>query len=97
MKTYSVYILSNASRTLYTGLTSDLAGRLVRHKEKLIPGFTAKYNITRLVYVEQTSDADAAVRRERQIKGWVRRKKIALIERDNPQWRDLAAEWYASR
>src|SRR5215208_2354060 len=93
MKTYSVYILTNASRTLYIGMTSDLEGRIFQHRHKLLPGFTARYNITKLVYVEQTNDAYAAVSRERQIKGWVRRKKRALIERENPTWRDLAEDW----
>ena len=93
MKTYSVYILANATRMLYTGMTSNLERRIYEHKQKLIPGFTAHYNITRLVHVEQTSDAHAAVERERQIKRWSRYKKVELIERENPGWEDLAAPW----
>ena len=91
MKQYYVYIMSNESRTLYTGVTSDLELRVYEHKQKLIPGFTAKYNVTRLVYTETTQDIQAAIAREIQIKGWLRRKKIALIESMNPEWKDLSA------
>jgi putative endonuclease len=96
MKAYFVYIMTNRSRTLYTGVTNDLTRRVQEHKQKLIPGFTKKYNITKLVYFEQTNDIQAAIQREKQIKGWLRAKKIALIESINPQWEDLSAEWYAS-
>jgi putative endonuclease len=96
MKSYFVYIMTNHSRTLYTGVTNDLIRRVQEHKQKLIPGFTKKYNITKLVYFEQTNDIQAAIQREKQIKGWLRAKKIALIESINPQWEDLSAEWYAS-
>ena len=91
MKQYYVYIMSNESRTLYTGVTSDLELRVYEHKQKLIPGFTAKYNVTRLVYTETTQYIQAAIAREKQIKGWLRRKKIALIESMNPEWKDLSA------
>ena len=94
MKQYYVYIMTNRSRTLYTGMTNDLRRRVWQHKEKIIGGFTAKYNITRLVYYEETSDVRAAIAREKQIKGWLRQKKIALIEAENPDWRDLSEEWY---
>jgi putative endonuclease len=94
MKTYYVYIMTNRSRTLYTGTTNDLKRRVYEHKHKLIPGFTNKYNITRLVYFEETADVKAAIAREKQIKGWLRAKKIALIESANPEWRDLSADWY---
>ena len=93
MKQFYVYIMTNHSRTLYTGMTNDLLRRVAEHKQKLIPGFTARYNITRLVYYEETSDVTSAIAREKQIKGWVRAKKVALIEAANPQWRDLSAEW----
>jgi putative endonuclease len=96
MKAYFVYIMTNRSRTLYTGVTNDLTRRVQEHKQKLIPGFTKKYNITKLVYFEETTDIQAAIQREKQIKGWLRAKKIALIESINPQWQDLSAEWYAS-
>jgi putative endonuclease len=95
MKAYFVYIMTNRSRTLYTGVTNDLVRRVQEHKQKLIPGFTKKYNITKLVYFEQTNDIQAAIQREKQIKGWLRAKKIALIESINPQWEDLGADWYA--
>jgi putative endonuclease len=94
MKTYYVYIMTNRSHTLYTGITNDLKRRVYEHKRKLIPGFTSKYNITRLVYFEETTDVEIAITREKQIKGWLRAKKIALIESANPDWRDLSADWY---
>ena len=81
---------SYKSRTLYTGVTNDLERRVYEHKQKLVPGFTAKYNITRLVYFEVTQDVQAAITREKQIKGWLRSKKIALIESVNPEWKDLS-------
>jgi len=94
MKQYYVYIMTNSSRTLYTGITDNLVRRVYEHKNKLIKGFTQKYNITRLVYYEITSDVQAAIQREKQIKGWLRKKKIALIEAANPKWEDLSKEWY---
>jgi putative endonuclease len=94
MKTYYVYILSNNSRTVYTGVTSDLIRRIYEHKNKLVPGFTQKYNLDRLVYYESTGDVRAALQREKQIKGWVRAKKVALIVSTNPAWRDLSDGWY---
>ncbi len=94
MKNYYVYIMTNRSRTLYTGMTNNLNRRVYEHKHKLIPGFTDKYNITQLVYFEETTDVKTAIAREKQIKGWLRAKKIALIEAVNPTWQDLSAEWY---
>jgi putative endonuclease len=91
---YYVYVMTNYSRTLYTGVTNDLQRRVCQHKHKLIRGFTSKYNITRLVYFEDTRDVRSAIEREKQIKGWLRAKKIALIESVNAQWKDLSAEWY---
>ena len=93
MKQYFVYIMASASGTLYTGVTGDLERRVAEHKQKLIPGFTARYNITRLVYYESTPDVRSAIAREKQIKGWLRAKKVALIESVNPQWRDLSEDW----
>jgi len=90
---YYVYIMTNKSRTLYTGVTNDLERRVYEHKQKLVPGFTAKYNIARLVYFEVTQDVQAAITREKQIKGWLRSKKIALIESVNPEWKDLSMGW----
>ena len=91
---YYVYILSNVSRRLYVGVTNDLERRIYEHKHKLLSGFTSEYNISRLVYVETTTDVAAAIAREKQIKGWLRRKKLALIESQNPTWIDLSAEWF---
>jgi len=94
MKQYYVYIMASRSRTLYTGVTDDLVQRVFEHKDKLIEGFTKKYNITSLVYYEVTSDIQAAIQREKQVKGWLRRRKIALIETTNPEWKDLSDGWY---
>jgi putative endonuclease len=85
--------MTNHKRTLYTGITSDLKRRVYEHKQKLKPGFTSKYNINQLVYYEETSDVKQAIAREKQIKGWLRAKKIVLIESINPEWRDLSADW----
>lgn len=90
MKDYYVYILTNKSKTLYTGITNDLNRRLYEHKIKLINGFTKKYNLDILVYFEMFNNPDDAIRREKQIKGWLRKKKIALIESMNPDWKDLS-------
>ena len=90
---YYVCIMTNKSRTLYTGVTNDLQRRVYQHKNKIVPGFTQKYNITRLVYFEDTGELLSAREREKQIKGWLRAKKIALIESMNPEWRDLSEDW----
>jgi putative endonuclease len=95
MKSYYVYIMTNKSKTLYTGVTNNLERRVYEHKHKLVPGFTGKYNITKLVYYAETNDVQEALAREKQIKGWLRSKKIALIEAENPEWKDLSLEWYA--
>jgi putative endonuclease len=79
MKQYYVYILASRSRNLYVGVTNDLERRVYEHKQKLVPGFTTKYNIDRLVYFEATEDVQAAISREKQVKGWLRSKKIMLI------------------
>jgi putative endonuclease len=89
-KEYYVYIMTNRSRTLYVGVTNDLTRRVYEHKNKLIPGFTSKYNIQYLIYYESTSSIYAAIQREKQIKGWLRAKKIALIESMNSGWKDLS-------
>ncbi len=93
MGQYWVYIMTNRSDTLYTGVTNDLYRRVYEHRQKLTRGFTAKYSINTLVYYETTDEVESAIRREKQIKGWTRAKKIALIESANPQWRDLSDEW----
>jgi putative endonuclease len=89
-----VYILASHSRVLYTGTTSDLRRRMYQHKHGLIPGFTADYQVNRLVYFEYTSHVRAAIDRERQIKGWRREKKLRLIESVNGGWFDLSADWF---
>ena len=89
-----VYIMTNHSGTLYVGVTDDLRRRVWEHKQKPIEGFTKRYNITRLVYYEKTPDITAAIAREKQIKGWLRKKKIALIESLNSGWKDLSGGWY---
>ncbi|RJO62220.1 MAG: GIY-YIG nuclease family protein [Dehalococcoidia bacterium] len=87
---YYVYIVSNKSRTLlYTGFTGDLAGRIYQHKNKLADGFTSKYNVNILVYYEVCESRESALTREKQIKGFLRQKKIDLISGQNPQWLDL--------
>ncbi len=86
--------MSNRSKTLYTGMTNNLERRVAEHKTKSIEGFTKKYNITKLVYYEEFDAPLEAIAREKQIKGWLRRKKIELIETQNPDWNDLAADWF---
>ncbi len=91
---FYVYILASASRELYVGVTGDLGRRVSQHRTGFKPsGYTAKHETKRLVYCEATSDVQAAIRREKQIKGWTRRKKLELIERLNPGWNDFAEGW----
>ncbi len=90
MKNYYVYILSSKKKgTLYVGVTSDLTKRIYEQKSKLVDGFTKKYNIDKLVYFEQTNFVEEAINREKRIKIWKRSWKIELIEKENPNWRDL--------
>ncbi|MEE9258174.1 MAG: GIY-YIG nuclease family protein [Nitrospinaceae bacterium] len=91
---YFIYIMTNKSKTLYTGITNNLERRVYEHKQKLVPGFTKKYNTTLLVYFEETGDVKEAIAREKEIKGWLRKKKISLIKSINPNWKDLSADWY---
>jgi putative endonuclease len=79
---------------LYTGITHDLAGRVWQHKEGKIEGFTKRYNIDKLVYYESYADVNEAILREKQIKGWLRSKKVSLIEEDNESWEDLSQGWF---
>jgi len=90
---FHVYILANRTRTLYTGVTSDLKARVFEHKSHSVPGFTARYNVDRLVYFEEYGEPVLAIEREKQIKMLNRAKKIALIERENPEWLDLAVRF----
>jgi len=90
VRSYWVYILASAHRTLYVGVTNDLEKRLFEHRQGLTEGFTKKYNVDRLVYLEEMEEPMAAIVREKQIKGWSRAKKIALIKEHNPEWKDLS-------
>lgn len=90
---YCIYILTNRHHTvLYTGVTNDLKRRLYEHQLKLVKGFTSRYNADKLVYYEVCEQVDSAIAREKQIKAGSRAKKIALIERMNPEWRDLSGD-----
>lgn len=92
-RTFAVYIMTNESHTVtYTGVTNGLVRRVYEHREKLVPGFTSRYRITKLVYYEFFNHPSAAIAREKQIKGGSRAQKIALIESTNPTWRDLYDE-----
>ncbi len=91
---YHVYILASDSRVLYTGVTNDLHRRMFEHKHGLVPGFTTRYSVTRLVYFETTCDVQAAIVREKAIKGWTREKRVRLVETVNAGWSDLAADWF---
>lgn len=93
MKDYYVYIMSNNSKTLYVGMTNNIIRRVYEHKNKLIDGFTKKYNITKLVYFEATLYVNSAIKREKQLKNWHRQWKINLIETMNPEWKDLSSNW----
>ena len=90
---YYVYIMSSYRGTLYIGVTNDLARRVYQHRHKDGDGFTKRYNITRLVYYETTTNIQSAIAREKQIKGWTRRRKVNLVESVNPGWADLAVTW----
>ena len=89
-----VYILASKSRVLYVGVTADLRTRMGQHRTGAFPGFTRRYGVTRLVYYEATESPAGAIRREKQIKGWARVKKVAMIDSMNPEWNDLAERWF---
>ena len=93
-KTFTVYILASLSRRLYVGMTGDLLGRLHEHRTAMLPSFTSRYRINRLVHFEQTPNVRAAIERETEIKGWSREKKIQLIELTNAGWLDLSQDWF---
>ena len=86
--------MASKSRVLYVGVTNNLQRRVEQHKQKLVEGFAHKYNVTRLVYYEMTNDVRAALAREKQIKSWTRKAKVALINTMNPDWHDLSEELY---
>lgn len=94
MKNYYVYILANKRNgTLYIGVTNNLERRLYEHKNKLLKGFTKEYGVDKLVWYENTTDVNSALQREKQLKKWNRKWKLDLIEKDNPQWKDLSDSW----
>lgn len=94
MGEYYVYILTNwNNKVMYVGVTNDIERRIYEHKNKLIEGFTKKYNVEKLVYFEITSSIEAAIEREKQLKGWKRSRKNELVEANNPSWTDLSESW----
>ncbi|OHB55398.1 MAG: endonuclease [Planctomycetes bacterium RBG_13_44_8b] len=93
-KTFYVYIMASKTGTLYVGMTNNIERRVFEHKNHLVPGFTDKYKVERLLYVETTNDPLSAITREKQIKAWRREKKVSLIDSTNPQWNDLSHDWY---
>jgi len=93
-KAFYLYIMSSKSGTLYVGMTNNIKRRVYEHKCRLIPGFTKKYKVERLLYIETINDPVSAIKREKQIKGWRREKKVALIDSINPRWNDLSRDWY---
>lgn len=96
MNIYYVYIMSSRYRAIYTGVTNDLLRRVSEHRHKVVGGFTKRYNMTRLIYFESFTHVGDAIAREKQIKGWSREKKIALIRSTNPEWNNLAKDWFSS-
>lgn len=93
-KIYYVYILSSQRRVLYIGMTSSIEQRVFQHKTHALGGFTAKYNVTNLVYFERHGDVLTAIRREKEMKARRREEKVSLVESANPKWRDLSYGWY---
>lgn len=94
---YYVYILTNErGNVMYVGMTNNLERRLYEHKNELIDGFTKKYHVHKLVYCEQTTDVNEAIAREKQLKGWTRKRKNALVMSQNPKWEDLSTNWLSS-
>ena len=97
-RSYWVYVLTNKPKgTLYVGVTNSLETRIWQHKSKAIEGFSKRYGLDRLVYFEEFRDVNRAIAREKELKGWLRVKKIALVEAGNPAWRDLSAGWYGEK
>jgi putative endonuclease len=94
MQAFYVYIMASLSRVLYAGMTNNLERRVFEHKHNLVLGFTSRYGVNELVYFEACSSPRDAIAREKEIKGWRRSKKIALVESMNPTWVDLSADWF---
>jgi putative endonuclease len=92
MAQFYVYLMASRSRVLYVGVTNDLEQRVRQHKQGSVPGFTARYHVNRLVWYEVFPDIGQAIETEKRIKGWLRARKIALVDSLNPDWKDLAAE-----
>lgn len=96
VKLYYTYIMTNGRRTvLYTGMTNDIGTRVWQHKNKAVHGFTTKYNCDRLVWFTDFTEVTDAIAAEKRIKGWTRARKVAMIEEVNPEWDDLARDWYS--
>jgi len=93
-KTFYIYIMASKSGTLHVGMTNNIKRRVLEHKNHLAPGFTDKYSIDRLLYVENFANPASAINREKQIKAWRREKKVKLIDSQNPAWNDLSEGWY---
>jgi putative endonuclease len=93
MNSYFVYILGNGKGALYVGVTSDLERRMYEHKMNLVKGFTSRYNLNQLLFMEEFTDIYEALDAEKRIKGWVRKKKLALIRTIKPKFEDLSQEW----
>ncbi len=94
MQQYYTYILTNSkNKVLYIGVTNNIQRRIYEHKNKTADGFTKKYNVNKLVFYEITNDAKTAIEREKELKGWKREKKNALVESMNPEWKDLSLDW----
>ena len=95
MSNFYVYLLTNQNnKVMYVGMTNNLERRMYEHKTKMVPGFTEKYNVNKLVYFEETSDVSAAIAREKEIKTWRREKKNHLVVAVNPAWKDLSEGWF---
>lgn len=92
MKSYYVYIMTSPGRVLYIGMTDNLERRVSEHKQGLLKGFTSKYKCKILVYFESSNDVKMVLEREKQLKRWNRQKKIDLIEKMNPRWKDIGEE-----
>jgi putative endonuclease len=93
MMTYCVYIMASESGVIYIGVTNDLERRIFEHKTGAVPGFSTRYNLKKAVYFEVFADVRAAIAREKQLKGWLRKRKVSLIESVNPNWNDLSPDW----
>jgi putative endonuclease len=93
VQAYYTYMVASRTRVLYTGVTNNLERRVLEHRSRQSLGFTAKYGCHRLVWFEQYTQVTSAITREKELKGWGRPRKIALIELENPTWKDLSADW----